>query len=152
MDAPKAKANTEGYNMLARVMQERMKMVSYTPETVDFGVIQSDYSLKLNQYPIPIPPEEYFVCRHLTLKKTGGTLTTTIGGDGLHNHGSSGTHGGHMGGDGSHTHTNEGPHIHKVIVPETMRGLEPGDTVIAVWVGADPVVIDLIRPAKEVIG
>lgn len=68
--------------------------------------------------------------------------------DGTHNHGSSGTHGGHTGGDGSHTHTSEGPHVHDVLIPDKMRKLLPGDRVLVAWVQNDAVVIDLVLPAS----
>ena len=59
------KANNEGVNMLARVMQERMQKISYTPEPLEFGEIQGDYSLLTNKFPIPIPKSDYLVCRLL---------------------------------------------------------------------------------------
>lgn len=94
-------ANNEGINMLARVMQERMRKVSHTPDPVDFGEIQGDYSILANQFPVPIPQSDYFVCRYLTL-------------------------------------------LAKEQQPK------PGDHVLIAWVGADPVVVDVIRPATEV--
>lgn len=96
-----SKANNEGVNMLARVMQERMRKVSSTPDPVEFGEIQGDYSLMTNQFPIPIPRSDYFVGRQLTL------------------------------------------------LAEPLRP-KPGDHVIVVWIGADPVVVDVIVPATEV--
>ena len=87
---------------------------------LDFGEIQGDYSLLTNTYPNPIPKGDYLVCRQLTIGPTSGHVTYTIQAgkpnDGTHNHGSSGTHGGHTGGDGSHTHTSEGPHVHDVLI------------------------------------
>mgnify|MGYP007102638735 CR=1 FL=1 len=55
-----------------------------------FGEIQDDYSLKTNTFSIPIPVEDYHVCRQLTLGKTGDILAKTqaIGkpGSGEHDH------------------------------------------------------------------
>ena len=119
---------------------------------LDFGEIQGDYSLLTNTYPNPIPKGDYLVCRLLLEKKNSGHLTYTIQAgkpnDGTHNHGSSGTHGGHTGGDGSHTHTSEGPHVHDVLIPDKMRKLLPGDRVLVAWVQNDAVVIDLVLPAS----
>ena len=57
---------------------------------LDFGEIQDDYSLKTNTFSIPIPVEDYHVCRQLTLGKTGDILAKTqaIGkpGSGEHDH------------------------------------------------------------------
>ena len=89
------KANNEGINMLARVMQERMHRIASAPAPMDFGEIQSDYSLLTNQFPIPIPNNDYMVCAK-ALK------------------------------------------------------IKPGDHVLVVWVGSDPVIIDMIRNGKEV--
>ena len=96
------KANNEGANMLARVMQGRMLQVFKSPEQMEFGTIQDDYSLLTNKFPIPIPKSEYFVCRQITLCGEP-------------------------------------------------QNLKPGDHVLMAWVGADPVVIDIIVPAKEVV-
>lgn len=143
-----------GVNKLARVMKGRMarEREAYSSLVLDFGEIQGDYSLKTNTFPKAIPKGDYMVCRQLTLGPTDTHLTYTIKPgnpeDGTHNHGSSGTHGGHVGGDGSHTHTNEGPHIHDVLIPEKMRKLLPGDRVLVAWVQNDAVVIDLILPAS----
>lgn len=35
-------------------------------------------------------------------------------------------------------------------IPEKLRSLKVGDSVLVAWVGADAVVIDIILPAKEV--
>lgn len=57
---------------------------------LDFGEIQDDYSLKTNTFSIPIPVEDYHVCRQLTIGKTGDILAKTqaIGkpGSGEHDH------------------------------------------------------------------
>ena len=145
--AKSEKTNNEGYNMLARAMQARMQRVGDTPPVLEFGVIQEDNSLLTNKFPKPIPQSDYFVCRQLTLGAKDDTLTTTKSGQGEHDH-SDGSHGGHEGGSGSHTHDG-GKHEHDVLIPEKMRKLKPGDHVLVAWVDADPVVIDIILPAKE---
>lgn len=143
-----------GVSNLAVVLSDRMKQENKSPLVLDFGVIQTDYSLKTNTFAKPIPKGDYSVCRQLTLGAKDAHLTNTISvgnnGDGTHSHGSSGSHthsgcgigGGHTG--GSHTHNNEGPHVHDVLIPESMRSIEPGDRVLVAWVQNEAVVIDIV--------
>lgn len=135
-----------GINKLGRVLQQRMKEVNASPLVLDFGVIQGDYSLLTNTYPIPIPKKDYLVCRQLTLGETGSKLTVTAT-------------------DGSHdvysdpypepiySHIGIGVnHAHNVLIPEKMRWLKPGDRVLVAWVQNDAVVIDIILPATKIGG
>lgn len=143
-----------GVNALAKAIQSQMQrnMDAHSGLVLDFGVIQSDYSLLTNTFPIPIPKGDYMVCRQLTIGAVGGHLTDTIGagcqGDGTHSHGSSGSHGGHVSGSGAHSHQDEGPHTHSVLIPTKMRKLLPGDRVLVAWVQNDAVVVDLVLPAS----
>lgn len=143
-----------GVNALAKAIQSQMKrnMEAHSDLVLDFGVIQDDYSLLTNTFPVPIPKSDYMVCRHLTIGVVGGLLTNTVGagrpGDGTHSHGSSGSHGGHITGSGDHSHQNEGPHMHSVLIPASMRQLQPGDRVLVAWVQNDAVVVDLVLPAS----
>lgn len=143
-----------GISQLARTLQNRICEVSKKPPALDFGTIGADMSLLLSDFPKPIPQGDYLVCRQLTLGAANAHLTNTIvagsAGDGTHNHGDSGTHGGHVGGSGSHVHTGEGPHIHDVLIPEKMRSIGPGDRVLAVTVGNDVCVVDIILPASAI--
>lgn len=122
-----------GMNNLARTLQSRMVATQQANRDMaeDFGIIQGDYSLLTNTYPIPIPKSDYLVCRQLTLGDTGEKLTDTA---------TDGGHGGHTAGDGTHTH--------KVLIPEKMRKLKPGDRVLVKWVQNDTVVIDIVLPAS----
>ena len=135
------------------IQSETAQRFNNQPLIVDFGVINSDMSLRTNSYLVDIPVGEYQVCRQLTLGAKDKVLYKTQAAgkpnDGTHSHGSSGTHGGHEGGDGSHVHQNEAPHIHDVLISEKMRSLKVGDNVLVVWVGNDAVVVDIIYPAKE---
>lgn len=146
----------EGMNHLARVLNTRMQGQKDADSSLvlDFGVIQNDYSLLTNTYPIPIPKADYLVLRQLTLGNTGAWLTQTQSagkdGDGTHSHGESGSHSGHTSGDGKHSHQNEAPHVHNVLIPEKMRWLKPGDRVLVAWVQHDAVVLDIIRPATDI--
>lgn len=143
--------NNEGINRLARVMQKRMQTVGESPPTLEIGTIQKDGSLLTNGFGIPIPKADYLVCRSLTIGAEGDTLTGTREGQGNHPHGTSGSHGGHTAGSGAHSHPeSEGAHLHDVLVPEKLRSLQPGDTVLVAWVGSDAVVVDILLPATEV--
>lgn len=155
----------EGMNHLARVLSDRTEQhrEAYSDLVLDFGVIQSDYSLLTNTYPIPIPKADYLVLRQLTLGNTGSPLTVTTE-NGLHEHTGNGTHthdggshGGHTGGDGAHSHDGgshghggAGTHSHTVLIPEKMRWLKPGDRVLVAWVQHDAIVLDIILPATEI--
>ena len=140
-----------GFNALGRVLKSEMNKSADKPLVLDFGEIQGDYSLKTNTYSMPIPVEDYQVCRTLTYGKKDDVLTKTKEGQGNHGHGSSGQHGGHEGGDGAHTHPDsEGKHVHDVLIPEKMRTVKPGDRVLVAWVGNDAVIIDILFPGTEV--
>ena len=79
----------EGINKLAAVFQDRMRQMGERPQTLDFGVIQGDMSLLLNGFPKPIPPQDYLVCRQLTLGAAGEEYCETTS-DGHHAHNYSG--------------------------------------------------------------
>lgn len=55
-----------GIGKLARVLDKRMNEHGKDDFTPDFGLINGDYSLTLNTFPIPIPAKDYSVCRYLT--------------------------------------------------------------------------------------
>ena len=108
----------------------------------ELGIINGDGSLSVSSLSNPIPKGEYMVSLHLKTANTGGELTKTAT-DGTHSHGPSGSHSQYQG-DGTHSHTNEGPHSHVVLVSGTIRGVQPGDRVLVLWVGTEPVVVDIV--------
>lgn len=113
-----------GVNKLAQTLQKRMKETSKSPLMLDFGVIQQDYSLLTNTYPIPIPKTDYMVCR-------GATHNPSV----------------------ALTHTStDSAHSHSVILPEKMHWLKPGNRVLVAWVQNDAVVIDVVLPATKIGG
>jgi hypothetical protein len=120
----KPSSGNPGINKLARVMQQRMQEVNKSPLLLDFGVIQDDYSLLTNTFPIPIPKTDYLVCRDVT-HDPGKPLTQTKTVD---------------------------LHSHDVVLPESMRWLKPGDRVLVAWVQNDAVVIDIVLPATKIGG
>ena len=141
----------EGMSKLARVLHNRMKdeRGAHSSLVLDFGEIQKDYSLLTNTYPIPIPKADYLVLEDLTLGETGTKLTTTTQ-NGAQTHGNNGSHGGHVGGDGSHEHESSGTHSHTVLIPEKLRWLKPGDRVLVAWVQHDAIVVGRVRPATDI--
>ena len=114
--------NHAGANKLARTLSERMKNESKGPLPLDFGSINSDYSLTTNTFPVKIPKKDYTVCRHIS----GMSLGT-----------SGGSHGGHEYGDGSHAHSIPAPK------------LKPGDRVLVAWIQSEAVVVDVIVSASS---
>lgn len=113
----------EGINMLAGILQSRMSAMSEQPAILDIGEIGPDMSLNLNLFKQSIPQADYLVCRQLTLGATGAQLANT---------------------------TQDAAHSHRVLIPEKMRKLKPGDRVLVAWVGDDPCVIDIILPGTAV--
>lgn len=107
-----------GANLLARVIEERVREMVRGPDVLELGTIQADGSLLLDRFPWPIPRGEYLVCRSLTLPDPVAET-------------------GPGGADG---------HTHPVRRPEGLAPLRPGDRVLVAWVnrGSDPVVIDVV--------
>lgn len=120
----------EGMDKLASVLTSRIHSQTESDLIIDFGTIESDYSLKTNTFSKVIPKTDYLVCRSLCYGAAGTPLTAAA----------DGKHGGHAGGDGAHVH----------LVPDKMRTLLPGDRVLVAWVQNDAVVVDIIKPASEV--
>lgn len=130
-----AAESNKGISKLGAVISERAKQVNEKPLALDFGVIQSDYSLKTNTFAKPVPKGEYSVCRQLTLGSTGALLTEThVSLTGTHQHPGCGIGGGHNG----------GAHEHDIKIPEKMRSIKPGDRVLVAWVQNEAVVIDIV--------
>lgn len=146
-----ADTDNQGMNRLARVMQDRMKQAATQPNVIDIGQINGDLSLTTNLFPLPIPVNDYLICRSISHNPTE-ELTATNGTDGNHPHGPSGEHSQYQG-NGTHGHPDtEGAHIHTIPLPDKMRWVRPGDRVLVAWVGNDAVVIDIIFPAKVLEG
>lgn len=121
--------NPNGINRLARVLDSRMTQRLQRPDVLELGTIQSDMSLKLDRFPIPIPKEDYLVCRTLTLPDP---LTETDGGWNDE--------------EFTDPFEPEVQHWHKIKRPPELAPLKPGDRVLVAWVnnGTDPVVIDVV--------
>ena len=169
-------SGNKGVNHLAQVLagQSKKDQDRNSALALDFGEIMDDYSLQTNTFSIPIPVEDYHVCRQLTLGKTGDILAKTqeIGspGSGEHNHKKvatlldsrglpcTGTIGIPAAGQpgppdppqsSAGSGGDEGAHQHHVLIPEKMRRLKPGDRVLVAWVQSEAVVVDIICPAED---
>lgn len=111
--------SNDGVARLAAVLDARMRDHADKPLCLDFAEIQADGSLLSNTFPIPIPKDDYRVCRQLTLGKTGDAFCDVRADE----------------------------HSGKAYLPESMRQLQAGDRVLIAWVQDTAVVIDIItRP------
>ena len=117
----------QGANKLTNTLKHMIKGVSEQPPALDFGIINSDYSLTTNLFRQPIPKEEYNVCRQLLYDPSVPLTETYV--------------------DGSHGHPDASPpgtHSHKVKLPKKMYWIRPGDKVLVGWVQNEAVVIDVV--------
>ena len=118
---------SHGAGQLTKAISNMMRSIADKPSALDFGIINSDYSLTPNSLRRPIPKSQYNVCRHL-LYDPNVPLTETYT-------------------DGSHGHPDASPpgtHYHKVKLPKKMRWLKPGDKVLIAWIQNEAVVIDIV--------
>ena len=122
-----SKKGNPGVNKLANVIGKMARDAGTHPLVLDFGIINPDYSLQTNTYPVPIPKGAYSVCRDLT-RNPAEPLTKTYC-------------------DGSHSHPDagySGTHVHNVVLPVSLYWIRPGDKVLVAWVQDEAVVIDIV--------
>ena len=120
-----------GATALTNTLHGMIKSMTDRPPVLDFGIINSDYSLKINTFGKPIPKNEYSVCRQLLYDPSVKLTETYV--------------------DGEHGHPDASPpgiHQHDVKLPKKMRWLKPGQKVLVAVVGNEFVVIDIIFSAK----
>lgn len=131
--------------LLGRTLSGQMKTVfnGNTSVSLELGTINGDLALVVPSLENPIPHGEYMLCRQLTLGPTNEVLTVTDK-DGIHDVWNLG----YPNPAELKTGTAE-EHVHKVLIPETMRWIMPGDHVLVAWVGTEAVVIDLVLNSKE---
>lgn len=108
---------------LGEVLNDFMKKTVRANQTVgiELGTIQAGYSLKTDHFLMPIPAGEYMVCENiqLRLETSRESSGSTAQADG---------------------HAHAFPHTHIV-----ERCLQPGDRVLVVWAGREPVVVDVVK-------
>ena len=127
------KEGNPGMNAVANVIGAYMAKIADKPLVIDFGIINGDYSLTTNHFPMPIPKEHYSVCRSVTYSPKVALTETYV--------------------DGSHDHPGAGPpglHSHQVKLPEKMYWIRPGDRVLVAWVENEAVVIDIVFNASTI--
>lgn len=132
---------------LGETLMGNMQEVSRanTGITAELGTITSKMGLQVASLGNEIPKGDYLVSLHLKSGKAGSVMAKTVSGQGTHPHGPSGSHS-QESGTGSHSHpASEGAHVHDVPLPSTLRGLAPGDRVLVIWCGNDPVVTDILQ-------
>ena len=123
--------NNAGTNALTNTLVHMMKSIADKPPVLDFGLINSDYSLTLNSFPKPVPKTDYSVCRQLLYDPSVPLTETYV--------------------DGAHSHYDVVPtetHFHKVKLPKKMRWLKPGDKVLVAVIQNEFVVVDIVYDAK----
>lgn len=163
--------NQKGINNLGIVLKNEVNKICEKPLILDFGVIQDDYSLKTNTFPIPIPISDYSICRGVSWNPSK-PMTMTWWADeapyvegwededwsdkgwhgvpeDLHNPPKEAVPHGH--GSKGESEIECGKHYHDVYLPDKMRWIKPNDRVLVAWVGVDAVVIDIILNAEEVL-
>ena len=103
----------------AALLQERMAetyRVGNNIPPLELGTIDGGMNLLIDGVDGSVP--NYMVCRHLTLGNTDDVLTKT---------------------------NQVLDHEHDVLVPDNMRGLQPGDRVLFAWASGTPVIIDIVQ-------
>lgn len=166
--------SSNGINNLAAVLKNEMNKVCEKPLVLDFGVIQEDYSLKTNTFPIAIPASDYSVCRSVSWNPAKPMTMTWWADEAPFVEGweeedwsDKGWHGrispdedlhnpplesaAHNHGPKGESGVDCGKHYHDVYLPAKMRRIKPDDRVLVAWVGVDAVVIDIIFNAQEVL-
>lgn len=116
------------HNMIGGIVGERLKPV------LDFGIILSNYDLKINSYACPIPVTDYSVCRQLLYDPSVELTETYV--------------------DGKHEHPGiprSGEHKHKVELPKKLAKLKPGQKVLVAIVANEFIVVDIVFDAMHLI-
>lgn len=124
---------SENIEKLGSLMSRRMQATNEAMATrfLELGRIGDNMSLLPDNFMAPIAKGEYMVDLRLT-----GSLDTTYT---EHKH-SGGQHA-QQEGTGAHSHDG-GKHKHEI--PNTLRGLHPGDRVLIAWCGNEAVVIAIV--------
>lgn len=118
---------------LGGILSDRMKQTSQSavPTTVELGLINGDLSLTVDSIGTPIPQKDYMVDLRLT-HETYYTYTELKSSKNAPHV--------HVGPD--HTHSTDGLHDHRV--SSVFRRLEPGDRVLVIWVGHEPIIVCIV--------
>ena len=126
----KAQFNS-GSTALTNTLHGMIKSMTDKPPVLDFGIINADYSLKINTFSKPIPKNEYSVCRQLLYDPSVPLTETYV--DGLHDH---------------YGEVSAETHQHDVKLPRKMRWLRPGDKVLVAIIQNEFCVVDIVYNAQ----
>lgn len=132
---------------LAQILSGRMAVSARAavPMTVELGIINEDLSLTVDSIARKIPPEDYMIDLTLT-HETYYTYNELNSSAKAPHHHEGGTHP-QQGGSGAHTH-DDGLHDHRV--PSVFRRLEPGDRVLVLWVGFEPIIVAIVVSGTQI--
>ncbi len=159
----------DGINSLGIVIKNEIVKGNEKPLVLDFGLIEDDYSLRTNTFPVSIPISDYSICRSISYNPKKPLTMTWWEGEAPYVEGwqdedwsDEGWQGGkidlhnppaepvpHKHGPKGESEVDCGKHYHDVYLPEKMRWIKPGDRVLVAWIGVDAVVIDIIMNAEE---
>lgn len=124
-------------NTLAGGMQKTARTA--VPVTVELGTINSDLSLTTDTLNGNISPSDYMIDLQLTHENYYSYDEMNSSANAPHHH-EGGEHS-QMEGNGKHTH-DDGLHDHRV--PSVFRRLQPGDRVLVMWVGNEPIITAIV--------
>jgi len=134
--------SNSGASKLAQVIAERISSQTDRPDALELGTIQSDMSLKLDRFAVPIPKREYLIADWTTKLSFPafslvGKGESPVEDDGTPKPPTSWT---------SQTRWDWHPREIDQVKIEIKPELKPGDRVLVAWVndGTDPVVLSKV--------
>lgn len=128
---------------LGETLAGRMKKSAQAavPMTAELGIINGDLSLTVDSIARKIPKEDYMISIGLSHANYYSYNEMNSSANAPHHH-AGGEHA-QMSGNGYHTH-DDGLHDHRA--PSVFRRLKPGDRVLVIWVGFEPIIADIVVP------
>lgn len=137
-------------NNKERLAQQLMGRMTSTarkniPTTVELGIINGDLSLTVDSIARKIPQEDYMIDLQLT-HETYYTYTELNSSANAPHHHEGGEHA-QAAGTGHHTH-DDGLHDHRV--SSVFRRIQPGDRVLVIWVGFEPIIVAIVVPGTTI--
>ena len=126
-----------GANKLAQVIAERISTQTARPDALELGTIQSDMSLKLDRFAVPIPQGEYLIVEWIA-KLSLPAFSIDGNQTGLLD-----SRNGPVTGNATF---NFQPVVIDNVKIEVKPDLKPGDRVLVAWVNnhTDPIVISKV--------
>lgn len=113
----------DGFEKLGQTLSGHMSSTFEAKNRVcaETGVINADFSLQIPRFTTAIPKEDYRISKGLCVDYAPVVATTTGGG--------------------------EGPHTHSVTIkfPDKLEKIKPGDEVLVMWIGNEPVIAAVLE-------